>query len=116
MDTLIGGLLHWELSESSPLASSTFLSADARITLDHRPGVDPEKASFKRMTGKVSVQVVDWCSSRSIVRRFDSAAAFLEFLYDAQSERPSWSRARWINVDGLNWSVIRELAIRHKLQ
>lgn len=69
------------------------------------PGLDPQKATLDDMKGPTKVQVVDWSADKVIQRRFEDGEDFLRWFN--QEERKDWVKARWINIDGLNWEVAK---------
>lgn len=50
------------------------------------------------MNGPANVQVIDWCSERVQKRSFGAADFVQWFLHQGGSQRPTWSKCRWINV------------------
>ncbi|EGG10500.1 uncharacterized protein MELLADRAFT_76846 [Melampsora larici-populina 98AG31] len=84
------------------------------------PGVNanqPQPQLSHLLKTSVSVDLVDYSEDQ---------VNFLKFRPDCQQEldrlkhslhrsRPSWSRVRWINVNGLNWDVIKLLALQYQL-
>jgi len=69
------------------------------------PGLDASKATLDDMKDPVKVQVVDWSADKVIQRRFQDGDAFLRWF--EREDRGEWVKARWINVDGLNWEVAK---------
>ena len=101
------------------LASLLFLDRRAQLNplaLSTRPGVDPRKANFDHMDMEVTVYVVDWAPERVKERRF-TGDAFLRWWGGGEraGKRPPWAKARWVNVDGLNWPVIKAVALYYDL-
>lgn len=61
----------------------------------------------------LSITVADWCARKSKVRQNLDNDQFLSWL---ETPRPSWSKARWINLNGLNWEVFKAIALKYDLQ
>lgn len=68
------------------------------------------------MNMEVTVYVVDWAPQRVKERRF-KGEAFLRWFGDGSraGKRPPWAKARWVNIDGLNWPVIKAVALFYDL-
>ena len=58
------------------------------------------------------VTVTDYSSQRCISDEMDTLTDLEEFF---ASDRPSWAKVRWINVDGLNWQYVKFLAMKYNL-
>lgn len=69
------------------------------------PGLDAHKARLDDMQGPTKVQVVDWSAEKVVQRRFEEGDDFLRWF--EREEKKNWVKARWINVDGLNWEVVK---------
>ena len=77
------------------------------------PGLDYYTMDVEGLDNETSVSVIDYCRDRaSISERMSAYVDIEEFL---ECARPKWAKVRWINVDGLNWRVIKMLAIKYKL-
>ena len=59
------------------------------------------------------VSIVDYstgrCTRSKKLKTVDEVQQFLQY------DRPTWAIVRWINVDGLNWPVIKLLATKYNL-
>ena len=77
------------------------------------PGINPKLkssiAAFGRIHTSCRIDVIDYSSIRFEKKRMENAE-FLEFL---EKPRESWVKVRWINVGGLSWDVIHDLAIKY---
>ena len=73
-------------------------TAAGRPTLASAPGGPPS-----------GITCIDYSPEEQQVREVDDLAEFLVH------HRPSWTRVRWINVDGLEPAVIRQLAEKYQL-
>jgi Mg2+ and Co2+ transporter CorA len=63
--------------------------------------------------GPTEVTVIDYSSRRcDVSKKLKTYAEFEQFF---QYDRPNWARVRWINVDGLNWIIIKLLATKYNL-
>lgn len=82
------------------------------------PGVNPRHFSADlRYRGRVretcDIRVVDY-SRFSIKSKRMSNQLFVDMMNDPQaSERPSWSKVRWIDVGGISWDVLKVLALKY---
>lgn len=91
-------------------------SADDEDSSNHlafevEPGVDVQRSDFSDLYDRdhLSITVADWCSRKSKVREDLDNPQFLHWL---DAPRPSWSKGRWINLNGLNWDVFKAIAIK----
>jgi hypothetical protein len=77
------------------------------------PGLDYKTMDIEGFNGPTEVMVVDYCARRpSIPMKMKLYEDIKDYLEVA---RPQWSKVRWINVCGLNWPVIKLLAIKYNL-
>jgi hypothetical protein len=77
------------------------------------PGLDYYTMDVEGFDNRTTVSVIDYCQDRaSISERMSDFEDINEFF---ETDRPNWAKVRWINVDGLNWQVIKMLAIKYKL-
>ena len=90
------------------------------VAFEVEPGVDVKRAQFDDIFPDAAhgqplgVTVADWNKDRVRVQQdIPDKDAFSRWL---QQPRPSWSKARWINLDGLQWSLFKELALKYDLQ
>lgn len=90
------------------------------ITSTYRPGalqgLDVKRHSYNSLFGglhtDVDVTVVDYNKDQVEVATGITNSMLPEVLKVA---RPSWSKVRWINVQGLSWDVITTLAVAFDL-
>jgi hypothetical protein len=77
------------------------------------PGLDYYTMDVEGFDNPTALSVTDYCRDRaSISERMTNLTDIEEFF---EAARPKWAKVRWINVDGLNWRVIKMLAMRYKL-
>ncbi|TPX13095.1 uncharacterized protein E0L32_006521 [Thyridium curvatum] len=74
------------------------------------PGVDVSKpdgghASMPTLQAPCDITVVDFSREDMVVHHLDNET-IADFL---QTPEPTWSKCRWINVNGLSWDVIQAL-------
>ncbi|KAG0231517.1 hypothetical protein BGX31_005506 [Mortierella sp. GBA43] len=67
---------------------------------------------FGCIENDVNVMVMDMNESRYTTRTEMNNAEFLRWL---EQPRPSWSRVRWININGMSWDVIKAISLKYKL-
>ena len=77
------------------------------------PGIDPKLkssiAAFGGLHANCRIDVIDYSSVGYEKQRMGNAE-FLKFL---EQPRPHWAKVRWINVGGVSWDVIHDLAIKY---
>jgi len=77
------------------------------------PGLDYRSVDVEGFNVPTSVTVVDYATTQY------SASAIMHDLAEIEDffaeHRPDWAKARWINVNGLNWQCIKFLATRYNL-
>lgn len=97
------------------------MSADTLVEPLHRvpgsePGIDPRRESVKRAYAYIheacEVEVIDYCSEHVKFRQFGNES-FLEFLKTTERKPPM--KVRWINIAGISWDIISELALKYQL-
>ncbi|KAG0140874.1 hypothetical protein CROQUDRAFT_664583 [Cronartium quercuum f. sp. fusiforme G11] len=84
------------------------------------PGVNPHQPQphlSYLANVPVTVDLVDYAEDRAEFANFKPAdrIELTRFQTHLARPRPSWSRVRWINVNGLSWDVIKLLAIQYQL-
>jgi len=63
--------------------------------------------------GPTKVTVTDYSAHKvSVSKTMEDMSELSGFLDD---DRPSWTKVRWIHVDGLNWQCIKLLATTYHL-
>uniref|UniRef100_A0A7S3QLE5 Magnesium transporter n=2 Tax=Dunaliella tertiolecta TaxID=3047 RepID=A0A7S3QLE5_DUNTE len=88
----------------------------------HQPG-QLQGIDFKRkhdeadllhaaLRAQCKITCVDYNASQVALREGITNETLQEFL---DAPRPSWSRVRWINIDGLSWDVIQRCALHFDL-
>ncbi|KIM32024.1 hypothetical protein M408DRAFT_327383 [Serendipita vermifera MAFF 305830] len=96
-------------------------SVDTLVEPIHRvpgsePGVDPRRESVKRAYAYIheacEIEVIDYCAEHVKFRQFDNDS-FLEFLKTTDRKPPM--KVRWINIAGISWDIISELALKYQL-
>ncbi|KAF8899336.1 magnesium transporter [Infundibulicybe gibba] len=83
------------------------------------PGVDPRRASADAAYGHIHqdcvIEVVDYSAVRSSFGRMTNRE-FVNLMGDHKaSEREPWVKARWINIGGMSWDVIKAVSLRYDL-
>ncbi|KAK2592700.1 hypothetical protein QQS21_009601 [Conoideocrella luteorostrata] len=84
------------------------------------PGYDPElpdggHASMPTLSAECDITVVDFSLDRMVKCHFNNES-FITFLEHQPQE--SWTKCRWININGLSWDVIQAVGTKkglHKL-
>lgn len=84
------------------------------------PGVNanqPQPQLSHLLKTPVSVDLVDYSEDQAEFERFspDNHHELMRLKDHLSRSRPIWSRVRWINVNGLNWDVIKLLALQYQL-
>src|SRR5271167_4008021 len=81
--------------------------------LAEEPGLDYMTVDVEGFDNYAEVTVTDYSSQQfSISNRLDTFEKLKDFF---KSDRPNWTKVRWINVEGLNWQYIKFLAIKYSL-
>lgn len=79
-------------------------------------GLDLQRHNYDHLYSSLSTRSKIFCvdlSSKSLnVEKGLTSCTLSAFL---DKERPSWSKVRWINVQGLSWDVVQQLARRYHL-
>lgn len=82
------------------------------------PGINPRHPGPNFRYGAsirepCDIHVVDY-SPVSISSRSMNNKDLVDMLGDPTvSQRPAWSKVRWIDVDGISWDVLKALAIKY---
>ena len=78
------------------------------------PGVDPRRATTNAIYSHVhelcEIEVVDYSASHVEFNQYDNKG-FVQLM--AQSQKPAWAKVRWINIAGVSWDVLSNLAIAY---
>ena len=94
-----------------------FGGSDPRPT--HRPpgsepGVDPRRATTNAIYSHVhelcEIEVVDYSASHVEFNQYDNKG-FVQLM--SQSHKPAWAKVRWINIAGVSWDVLSNLALAY---
>lgn len=77
------------------------------------PGLDYMTMDVEGFGGPTKVTVTDYSAHKvSVSKKMESMSELSGFLND---DRPSWTKVRWIHVNGLNWQCIKLLATTYNL-
>jgi Mg2+ and Co2+ transporter CorA len=77
------------------------------------PGLDYARVDVEGFTEPTEVTVIDYCATNcQLSQKMRTLQDVKQFF---ESERPKWSKVRWISVDGLNWPVVKFLAGKYNL-
>ncbi|KAI0031636.1 hypothetical protein K488DRAFT_86605 [Vararia minispora EC-137] len=83
------------------------------------PGIDPRRAATFQQYGhirqKCIIDIFDYSSLRVVPSRMSNAELVAYLRNEESSRRPPWAKVRWINVGGLSWDVVSELAIKYDM-
>nr|GAT54714.1 CorA-like protein [Mycena chlorophos] len=96
------------------------LVAQRQRSVGAEPGVDVLRGTADVQYGGIRepnavIEIADYSSLRSNVRQM-SVNAFVNFMEDVDASEPEpWVKVRWINIGGLDWQIIKALAIRYDL-
>lgn len=85
------------------------------LVYEIEPGINPNVEDFSDLYNKehLGIIVADWSADKAKVRQDMSNDKFIRWL---DRPRPSWSRARWISMNGLHWDVFKAMALKYELQ
>lgn len=101
-------IVHYHNDQQDPLPPTTQFEHGAEPGIDTRQDYEPE---FPTLGKTCQTTVVDFSEDKMEKHEFDNDD-LIEFL---QKPRADWAKTRWINVNGLSWSVIKALGNRYKL-
>ncbi|GAA5911884.1 hypothetical protein JCM6882_005230 [Rhodosporidiobolus microsporus] len=103
-------------SVARALEAANILSLSSSSDWDTRPpGIDPRRVDIPDLKCRCVIQAADWSADRiefSVLTNKDGPGELEEFL---DKGRPEFAKVRWIHVNGLDWSVLKALALKHDL-
>lgn len=76
------------------------------------PGVDAVRDSpeYDHITADCQIDVIEYGQEKSCFREFDNKG-FLKYLSAVGKGKDDWAKVRWINVKGMDWSIIKALSL-----
>ncbi|EIW87253.1 hypothetical protein CONPUDRAFT_161839 [Coniophora puteana RWD-64-598 SS2] len=91
----------------------------APTTKGFEPGIDPRRhtamLAYGHLRARCVIQVADYSALRTSIRQMGNEE-FITMLKDADaSVLAPWAKVRWINIRGISWDVLSELALRYEL-
>ncbi|RHZ83140.1 hypothetical protein Glove_99g125 [Diversispora epigaea] len=87
------------------------ISEDKIWSIGQDPGIDAKNVDYD-----IQTQCRIFCSDYGEEKAFETYNLTNKTLSDFLSKkRPEGGKVRWINVDGISWDVIKELALRYDL-
>ncbi|KAG9015242.1 hypothetical protein FRB90_004862 [Tulasnella sp. 427] len=97
---------------SDPAHTTTFINLPGS-----EPGVDPKRDSdeYAHITADSRIDVIDYCRDKIATQHLDNSG-IISLLTQNGRSRPSWAKVRWINIKGIDWSVIRTLSLTYALE
>jgi len=92
------------------------MSAMSVFRAGAEPGIDPRRSStyidyYDNIRERCTIQVIDYGSVRSKFRRVDNDG-FIDLMVK-EAKRAKWAKVRWINIGGISWDVLSELALKY---
>jgi hypothetical protein len=96
---------HNDLEDPRP---ATHFEHGAEPGIDTRQDIEPEVPSLGKTC---QTTVVDFSEDKIEKHEFDNDE-LIDFL---EKPRADWAKCRWINVNGLSWTVIKALGNKYKL-
>ncbi|RIA94690.1 hypothetical protein C1645_759310 [Glomus cerebriforme] len=94
------------------IAVQRLLSADKLFSSEQDPGIDPKSAVDYDIHSRCKIFCIDYNENTALKPQELTNKSLEDFL---KKERPSESKVRWINVDGISWDVIKALSIHYDL-
>lgn len=97
-------------------ASAQRLIRMRRLTAASIPGAEPgvdavrDSSEYDHITADCQIDVIDYGQTKSCFREFDNKG-FLTFLSTVGKGKDDWAKVRWINVKGMDWSIIKALSL-----
>lgn len=94
---------------SDPAHSTTYINLPGS-----EPGVDPKRDSdeYAHITADCQVDVIDYSRDKVANQVLDNRG-IINLLNANGKSRPPWAKVRWINIKGIDWSVIRTLSLTY---
>lgn len=94
---------------SDPAHTTTYINLPGS-----EPGVDPRRDSdeYAHITANCQVDVIDYSRDKVATQELDNNG-IINLLTQNGRNRPSWAKVRWINIKGIDWSVIRTLSLTY---
>ena len=84
------------------------------VSVGGEPGIDPRRPlaqlAYGHIKCKCTIEITDYSSLRHSSHVMDNEQ-FLDFLKSGRRE--PWAKVRWINIGGLDWDVLSQLAIAY---
>jgi hypothetical protein len=102
-------------------ASSEYSQSSTATLYDHeRPGAEPgidtnadiPEPKFNSLVTVSQTSLVDFSPTKLERHEFTGSDDLLAFL---ENPRADWAKCRWINVNGLDWKIIKAIGNRYKL-
>lgn len=84
------------------------------LVFEIEPGIDPRREDFSDLyNSTLGITVADWSADKAKIRQDITHESFLRWI---DRPRPTWSKARWISLNGLHWDVFKAIALKYELQ
>ncbi|GAA5980874.1 hypothetical protein JCM11641_004751 [Rhodosporidiobolus odoratus] len=98
------------------LEAANILSLSTTEDWDTRPpGIDPRRVDVPDLKCQCVMQVAEWSEEKiefSVLTNKEGNGELEGFL---ERGRPEWAKVRWIHVNGLDWQVLKSLALYYDL-
>jgi hypothetical protein len=102
------------------LTAGVTRSASGQLWDHLKPGAEPgidttadiPEPRFASLVSSSQTSLVDFSSDKIQKHEFTGSEKLLDFL---EKPREDWAKCRWINVNGLDWKIIKALGNKYKL-
>lgn len=87
-----------------------------RIAAASQPGAEPgvdavrDSPEYDHIKADCQIDVIEYGQEKSSFREFDNKG-FLRYLSTVGKGKDDWAKVRWINVKGMDWSIIKALSL-----
>ncbi|KAG8936198.1 hypothetical protein FRC02_003897 [Tulasnella sp. 418] len=102
--------LHENLEHSTQLRHITTTAPGAE------PGIDFTRTSseYDHISMQCQIEVIEYGINNVTFREYDNQG-FLEYLEAPDSTKSSISQVRWLNIRGIDWTIIRALSLAYDI-
>ncbi|KAG8997243.1 hypothetical protein FRB90_012553 [Tulasnella sp. 427] len=101
-------------------ASAQRLIRMRRIAAASQPGAEPgvdavrDSPEYDHIRANCHIDVIEYGQEKASFHEFENKG-FLQYLSSVGKAKDDWAKVRWINVKGMDWSIIKALSIVYGL-
>ncbi|KIO26588.1 hypothetical protein M407DRAFT_74306 [Tulasnella calospora MUT 4182] len=114
------GSAHSRTGSARFRASAQRLIRMRRLAAASQPGAEPgvdavrDSQEYDHIKADCQIDVIDYGQEKSSFREFDNKG-FLRYLSTVGKGKDDWAKVRWINIKGMDWSIIKALSLIYGL-